>query len=232
MESTWWLVLQARRDFRKVFTLLVLATSLHSVALGASLCEDLLPCVCAHLLLWKCKCYLSRILGSLYFLRTDHFILSRWDTWEEKLFHPNFDLPSPQPYGLEIHKFCRDINFWQPDTPKDMSSDSFLTRLWYESRRYILPHQWQSQQMLFAIVFATWPSQLFGSIPAFLTSPVNKWIWVLLSTASPQIASPKSPPSKNEGKVGSAFLGCIKRHTGKVSSIFKSAKKSNLLFSC
>ena len=176
--------------------------------------------------------FLSRILGSLYFLRTDHFILSRWDTWEEKLFHPNFDLPSPQPYGLEIHKFCRDINFWQPDTPKDMSSDSFLTRLWYESRRYILPHQWQSQQMLFAIVFATWPSQLFGSIPAFLTSPVNKWIWVLLSTASPQIASPKSPPSKNEGKVGSAFLCCIKRHTGKVSSIFKSAKKSNLLFSC
>ena len=97
MESTWWLVLHARVNFRKVFTLLVLATSLHSVALGASLCEDLLPCVCAHLLLWKWKCFLSRILVSLYFLGTDHFILSRWDTWEEILFHPNFDLPSPQP---------------------------------------------------------------------------------------------------------------------------------------
>ena len=153
----------------------MLATSLHSVALGASLCEDLLPCVCAHLLLWKWKCFLSRILGSLYFLGTDHFILSRWDTWEEKLFHPNFDLPSPQPYGLEIHKFCRDINFWQPDTPKDMSSDSFLARLWYESRRHILHHQWQSQQMLFAIVFATWQSQLAQSQPSSLHQIRNEF---------------------------------------------------------
>ena len=118
VESTWWLVaskkwisekfspcfclpfglaIPIKKASDNLVTLFVLATSLHSVALGASLCEDLLSCVCAHLLLWKWKCFLSRILGSLYFLRTDHFILSRWDTWEEKLFHPNFDLPSPQP---------------------------------------------------------------------------------------------------------------------------------------
>ena len=32
-------------------------------------------------------------------------------------------------------------------------------------------------------------------------------------------------PRKNEGKVGSACLCCIKRHAGKVPSIFKSAKE-------
>ena len=56
------------------------------------------------------------------------------------------------------------------------------------------------------------------------TSPDKKWIWVLLSTASPQIASLKSPPGRMRARLGQHSYVALK-DTGKVPSIFKSSKK-------